>query len=160
MQKIVIIDDFISPRICDEYIQYYHMMWDRSVPKEGATYRYVDAGEDVPHDTFFSYVWNKQDEIANELANSRVQWAQIYEWPTGSHMGLHSDIASKHTVFTSILYLNDDFEGGFTEFADGSRVAPKKGRIVLYDGIHYMHRVPEITKGTRYTFATWYRKNI
>ena len=73
-------------------------------------------------------------------------------------MNLHSDVASKHTVFTSILYLNDDFEGGFTEFADGTTVAPKKGRIVFYDGIHYWHKVTPITEGTRYTFASWYKR--
>lgn len=73
-------------------------------------------------------------------------------------MGLHNDVASKHTMYTSVLYLNDGFEGGETQLQDGTTIVPKQGRIFFYDGIEYHHKVKTLTKGTRWTCASWYKK--
>jgi hypothetical protein len=156
-KKIIIIDNFIEDHIADLLIDYYNAGESKPAFKN-CKYNNLDCGEDLPLNELIAHVWDKQNIEAQQLAESKVHWAQIYEWPLGTFMNLHSDVASKHTVFTSILYLNDDFEGGFTEFADGTMVAPKKGRIVFYDGIHYWHKVTPITEGTRYTFASWYRR--
>jgi hypothetical protein len=156
-KKIIIIDDFIEDHIAELLIDYYNA--GESKPAlPNVVYRLLDCGEDSPDNELIAHVWEKQNVAAQQLSSSEVHWAQVYHWSTGTEMTLHNDVASQHTVFTSILYLNDDFEGGFTEFADGTRVAPKKGRIVFYDGIYYWHKVTPITEGTRYTFASWYKR--
>ena len=78
---------------------------------------------------------------------------EIVEWPTGSKMTPHRD---KGDIFSWIIYLNDDFEGGETVI-DGLRLKPKKGRLVLFSNGFYEHEVKEITKGTRYTLIAWYK---
>ena len=90
-----------------------------------------------------------------------VELAEIIKWPTGSHQPYHTDMSRESTTFTSITYLNDNFEGGETEFTtENFSVKPKVGRTILFDGKRFEHGVKTITEGVRYTFALWYSNNI
>ena len=60
-----------------------------------------------------------------------------------------------HHTFTSILYLNDDFEGGQTVVGD-KIIKPEKGKIIFFNGNQIKHKVLPIESGTRYTNPTWY----
>ena len=59
--------------------------------------------------------------------------------------------------FVFITYLNDDFEGGETEFRDhGLRVKPEKGKTVIFPaGYTHMHRGNPPIGGTKYIATTW-----
>jgi hypothetical protein len=80
---------------------------------------------------------------------------ELVKWPTGTSQDLHKDF-DEH-VFTSIIYLNNDFEGGETVVA-GSKVEPWAGRMVTFRGNKLDHKVLKVTKGTRYTIPVWYLK--
>jgi len=65
--------------------------------------------------------------------------------------------------FTSIIYLNDDYEGGELHFPQhgGFEIKPKKGTMLIFSGtIDNMHGIKEVTKGTRYTHVTFWSNNI
>ena len=87
----------------------------------------------------------------------QVEWSQITVWPEGSYHDYHVDTTSKQTVFASITYINADYRGGETVFADGSRVCPIQGRTVFFDGLKYAHGVSPICLGTRINIACWYK---
>ena len=53
--------------------------------------------------------------------------------------------------FNYILFLNDDFEGGELEFANGIIIKPKKGSLVYFNN-NERHRVLPC-KGDRYVFT-------
>lgn len=68
-------------------------------------------------------------------------------------------------IATMILYLNDDFEGGETEFHElGIKIKPKKG-AALYFEYNYIpelnhktiHSGNPVTKGEKLIFTTWIR---
>jgi predicted 2-oxoglutarate/Fe(II)-dependent dioxygenase YbiX len=59
---------------------------------------------------------------------------------------------------SSILYLNDDYEGGETNYEDGTIFKPKKGRLLFFDGKYHKHGVNKVRNNIRYTVATWYKK--
>jgi len=66
---------------------------------------------------------------------------------------------TKH--YTTMLYLNEDFEGGeiyFPQYGDFD-IKPKPGMLVIFSGdFHHLHGVREIKKGVRYTnTAFWSR---
>ena len=87
--------------------------------------------------------------------------AEIVKWPTGSHQAPHTDVNRESTTYTSVTYLNDDFQGGETDFTtENFSVKPKVGRTILFDGKRFEHGVKTITEGVRYTFALWYSNNI
>ena len=94
-------------------------------------------------------------------SDTYIELAEIVKWPTGSHQAPHTDVSRESTTFTSITYLNDNFEGGETEFTtENFSVKPKVGRSILFDGKRFEHGVKKITEGVRYTFALWYSNNI
>ena len=58
---------------------------------------------------------------------------------------------------STVIFLNDDFEGGdfvFPEFR--VRVKPEPGMLICFPSTHqYLHGVEPVTKGVRYTMVNW-----
>ena len=62
--------------------------------------------------------------------------------------------------YTTVCYLNDDYEGGHTNFPEYDRECiPETGKVVFLPS-SVLHGVTKISGGTRYTIATWFTKNI
>jgi len=80
---------------------------------------------------------------------------RIVVWQTGSHADLHTDDIYLAREYSSILYLNDDFFGGFTDFPEQkTAVQPKIGTAIFFRGdSEHPHRVTEVASGTRYTIT-------
>jgi hypothetical protein len=94
------------------------------------------------------------------LPNSMNQ--HIIKWPTGPGMDDHIDDEAyerNHYHIASILYLNDDYEGGEIVFPNqGLSLKPKAGDFIAFPGNkNYPHGVKEIFSGERYTAPAWYR---
>lgn len=91
---------------------------------------------------------------------------QLVLWKEGHSMPVHVDNAhpdgSKHGTphrdFASIIYLNDDYEGGEVFFPlAGIRLKPKRGMLVGFRGTSDTpHGVTKVIKGERYTLPCWY----
>lgn len=72
-------------------------------------------------------------------------------------------------ICTALLYLNDDFEGGETEFPNlGLNIKPKKGRLLLWHNVGEDAMVPDtqslhagkpVTNGTKHALTIWCRIN-
>jgi predicted 2-oxoglutarate/Fe(II)-dependent dioxygenase YbiX len=58
---------------------------------------------------------------------------------------------------STVLFLNDDFEGGDFVFPElRVRVRPEPGMLVCFPSTHeYLHGVESVTKGTRYSIVNW-----
>jgi hypothetical protein len=67
----------------------------------------------------------------------------------------HKDYSDR--AFAYILYLNDDFEGGETQFMyQKHNQIPLKGSVVLFPaGFTHVHRGNMVTKGTKYIVTGW-----
>lgn len=85
---------------------------------------------------------------------------QIQESKVGQHFTWHNDGISggaNFRQFVLLWYLNDDFEGGETDFLyQNKRVRPKKGSCLIFPTCWtHVHRGVEVTKGTKYVATTW-----
>jgi hypothetical protein len=59
---------------------------------------------------------------------------------------------------TSVLFLNDNFDGGVLEFGDlGIRVQPKQGTLVVFSST-YEHEVTKVASGRRFVVAQFWIK--
>ena len=103
------------------------------------------------------YISRKYKEKSFYIKN----W-EVVEWKENQGMDWHRD--HLHYAATSIIFLNDDFEGGElitatdpTEKMKHLRTIhkPTKGTCVSFLG-HTWHKVNPVTKGVRYTLAVWY----
>ena len=84
-----------------------------------------------------------------------------HKWDIGAYADHHSDNteldgtpnAWQDNKFVTIVYLNDNYDGGNLLFKDHNlSISPKQGSVVAFDpGFHNLHGVSEIKTGTRYT---------
>ena len=93
--------------------------------------------------------------IKNIDTEAFVNYFQIIKWPTNEFQAAHKDFT--YHYYTSIIYLNDNFEGGET-VVEKKKIKPKQGLMVLFAGDKMTHGVNKIKKGTRYTIPCWYTK--
>jgi predicted 2-oxoglutarate/Fe(II)-dependent dioxygenase YbiX len=109
------------------------------------------------------------ERIARHYAVSAPIYAdtvQLVRWPEGMHMPPHCDKenadgkphSSPHRNFASIVYLNDDYEGGeFYLTARNIVIKPRAGALVAFtSGWHHEHAVLTIRRGTRITMPAFY----
>lgn len=92
--------------------------------------------------------------------------AQIVLWTEGIELTPHADNlepdgrpnGTPHRCFSSLIYLNDDYEGGETYFPGlGLRVKPERGSLIIFgSGPEYVHGVTKVRGGKRYTYAGWF----
>ena len=88
------------------------------------------------------------------------------DWFQGDAYTNHC-LHSGNRTHTLMIYLNDDFEGGGTDFPNlGTTVKPEKGKAVLWrnlddsgNGISdVMHEGMDVTKGKKYIITSWWRE--
>ena len=94
---------------------------------------------------------------------------QLVVWNQGRSMQVHVDNAhpdgsrhnTPHRDFASVVYLNDDYEGGEIYFPRIScRLRPVTGMLVGFRGSADMpHGVSEVRSGVRYTMPGWYSRD-
>ena len=88
--------------------------------------------------------------------------AYLTAWVEGGYAGPHID-NPRHgegfIQFSSIIYLNEDFDGGEIEFPNQKfKYKAKSGSAVIFPsaGTEYLHKVNKINSGIRYTIAMWH----
>jgi hypothetical protein len=124
----------------------------------------VDAIRIMQQARFLAHVL--LDRIARPPRPVYSDTAQLVRWHEGLELTPHADNvepdgrpnATPHRCFSSLIYLNDSYEGGETYFPGyGVRLKPETGALVLFGaGPHYVHGVTRIRRGLRYTYAGWF----
>ena len=100
-------------------------------------------------------------------------------WPNGTSMNIHVDNwgeedKTRNLVYSGVLYLNDNFEGGEIYFPnlEGFTYKPQKGSLIAFpcepfnkdydqrDAFYFphLHGIKLIESGERYTLSLWAAK--
>jgi hypothetical protein len=77
----------------------------------------------------------------------------VKRWNINSYMGPHSDGGYGHPnlSFTTVTYLNDNYEGGEINFPnDNITIKPKAGSLIMFPA-STVHEVKPVLNGVRYT---------
>ncbi|WP_241485960.1 2OG-Fe(II) oxygenase [Chryseobacterium angstadtii] len=83
---------------------------------------------------------------------------RVYKYAPGQRFKMHRDGSyirneNEKSFYTFLIYLNDDFEGGETEFEGLFTVAPKKGSaLVFYHPLRHEGKV--LVSGFKYVLRT------
>lgn len=83
---------------------------------------------------------------------------RYYRYDPGQYFRWHGDGAFarsqyERSLMTAMVYLNDDFEGGCTEFADFGAVLPQRGMALFFDH-PLIHQGAPVTSGRKYVLRT------
>lgn len=87
--------------------------------------------------------------------NERFRW---YRYDPGERFAPHYDGAfirsrQERSLLTCMIYLNEGFEGGETNFPPGIQVKPETGKVLLFIH-HQLHEGAEVTRGRKYVLRT------
>lgn len=174
---LYVVEDFLSKEQCQILIDCYERNVEMFAEKTGEKFwdgRYIQMHDIMHHEIDATRILQQIRHISsmyviNEFVNGEPIYpdtAQIVGWKEGMEMRPHADNMmpdggpnnSPHRNYTTIIYLNDDYEGGNTYFPSlGVRVAPKAGSLVVFGaGYEYVHGVTMVTRGKRYIYSGWF----
>jgi len=97
---------------------------------------------------------------------------QLVRWPEGYEQVPHADAEYNtseegeyvfpHRYCGSLIYLNDDFDGGEIYFPQHNlELKPVPGMMLTFPGTReYLHGVRPVTSGIRYVISSFYTKDI
>lgn len=84
---------------------------------------------------------------------------RIYRYKDGQQFNIHVDGSfnrneNEHSKISVLMYLNDDFSGGATEFVNPHElVVPETGMLLLFSH-RQLHRGTPVIEGTKYVLRT------
>lgn len=117
---------------------------------------------------YFDALRTRLQEVAESVFGKEVKNLSLssHKWLKGAYANNHSDNSEldgtpnawRENKLVTILYLNDNYEGGNLTFRDhGISIAPEQGTLMVFDvGIGNVHAVTEVTSGERYTMlSSW-----
>lgn len=157
---------FLEPQICQDLIAYHKKYY----PKIG---RNIDRNHREGLDLYDCCHFLTTDSKSNDadivkkilakitnhstaiLSDCFIHYAQIVKWNIGSYQPTHLDF--DYHDLTSIIYLNDDYQGGET-VVDGNTLVRETGKIITFTGNIIEHSVNPVSEKERYTLAIWYKK--
>ena len=85
--------------------------------------------------------------------------AELQTWPIDSFSPAHThERRDKEEDFNSLLYLNDDFEGGIFYADTGINIQPVTGRLTFFDGKVIPHGVSPVKAKHRHTAIFWWKE--
>ncbi len=127
---------------------------------------YVISGKKDIKDEFkikIHQMYDRFHKIAEESFGIQLKplSQSAHKWTVGAYAADHADNADLDGTpngwaankLVTILYLNDNYEGGYLTFRDHDiAIKPKTGTLIVFDvGINNVHAVTEVTDGVRYT---------
>lgn len=180
------IDSFLSPEECDRIVQIAKEkgVVDSTIIDDRGT-RVLDLFTRKSKQTWLKdaddpMVAQVSQWVADitDLPVAHQEDLQVVSYPEGGYYNAHFD-ASFHPdvipnmnrgcgprLYTFLIYLNDDFEGGETDFPEaGVCVKPKKGKAILFQNIdNHQDLIPEsmhagcpVVNGTKWIANKWIR---
>jgi len=87
---------------------------------------------------------------------------RILKYAVGDEFRAHKDgktidVDASISKLSLLIYLNDDYSGGYTEFMNGNKewvpITPETGMVVIYDQ-NLLHRVPSLQSGCKYVIRS------
>ena len=160
---MVFLDDIYNEEECDFLIKYFYKNY-RYECNNGKNNSEILCLMMLPDGTYrpplkrwFEFKvnrlrWRSLRKINEKFPFLKLMYDQLVHWPTGEYMEFHYD--RPYTPWASVCYLNDDYSGGET-VVEGTSIKPKRGRLILFNGLKFKHGVNPV-KGDRYTYTSWF----
>lgn len=162
MHRIHVVDNFISQEDAETLIK--EQLRPSSVNPYPEYYKKRFGGTSLPYNPVVMNILKKYSDKSNELhknINGFVNPIYTFKafgshWVPGTKGGLHLDAQDPEPFieFSTVIYLNDEFEGGHIFFPNQDFVyKPKKYSAVFFPsaGSEYIHGITTVTAGHRYT---------
>jgi len=102
-----------------------------------------------PNLTWMDNPYLSMDDTGYQMQRTKV--GEYYRW--------HNDFCvftQGVRIATFIFYLNDVYEGGETEFVDGTLIKPERGKLIIFPAYwNYHHQGRPPISNTKYIVTGW-----
>jgi len=114
------------------------------------------SNDEEKNDADYLKLFQKKLDINIDKIEPRafVNYASITCRSIGNYQPAHLDF--HYHEYTSIIYLNDNFDGGETKIGQ-EIIKPVAGTILTFQGNKVYHEVMPVKQGTRYNVLVWYK---
>ena len=149
-EKVFVFDNYLTSKECD----YYHtLISDLGV----GNYSWEERTIDITNDKIVNKTINFFKNHLN--LKLKIEQAQIQNWNTGSssELHIHNENNRESTKYNSLIYLNDDFDGGEFFTKNGIVIKPKKGLLTIFNGQKVWHGVKTVKNKDRKTIIFWWK---
>lgn len=172
---IYIYRNFLNKERCLEYIKFFEsnsQFWSET-PSDGV----FGMGFALPLQPIDGITVSRDDldiiidtftKVTAEAHNTPVQLNELHaaKWCTGSYGDYHADDSDldgndnggTHNIFSTILYLNNDYDGGEVYFKNQDiSLKLDPGTILTFKGdLNNVHKINEVISGTRYNVISFF----
>ena len=174
---IMVVENFLSPEQCEVIREAFKASMGNLAPNAKDSFwderllwfHQIDASAHRAKSIMQQARYVAAYRIAEHFAVGKPLYAdsqQLVLWNEGHSMPVHVDNAhpdgsahgTPYREYASVLYLNDDYEGGEIYFPrQGYRLKPRAGMLVAFPGSDEApHGVTAVRKGERLTMPAWY----
>ena len=131
-------------------------------PKIRITDVHVLDGKTDLHQTLVRNYFSAARTYIKEYSGCQVsdlEPLRVARYGVDGHYAVHTDARDGNRVLSSVLYLNDNFEGGELYFPRFDvTYKPKAGSLLLFPSNYpYEHGSKPVTQGKKYCVLAWYR---
>jgi predicted 2-oxoglutarate/Fe(II)-dependent dioxygenase YbiX len=176
-QGIMVVENFLSPEQCGLIQEAFRASMANLAPNATDSFwderliyfHQIDASAHRAKSIMQQARYVAAYRIAEHFGATRPLYTdsqQLVLWNEGHSMPVHVDNAhpdgsahgTPHREYASVLYLNDDYQGGEIYFPkQGYRLRPRTGMLVAFPGSDEApHGVTAVLKGERLTMPAWY----
>ncbi len=178
---IYVYRNFLTPERCKEYIYFFESnpsLWGET-PSKGvygmpfkSPFRFKNQGPIFQND--LDFIVDSFIDITTKTHKVPVYLNELHaaKWTSGSAGDYHADdsdldgndVGGGHNVFSTILYLNNDYVGGEVYFKNQElSLKLDPGSILSFRGnLSNVHKINEVLEGTRYNIISFFnnKENI
>lgn len=171
---VLTIHRFLSPRTCAQlkgiYDEHYRTSTNKDYTMNPVLHLFDlrRTGKTVEYEFFSEQIVKVREAVRASMGIEGplyVEAAFLARLPEGGRHPLHRDNCTddgrpNHTPqrdYSSLVYLNSNFEGGKIIFPSRGEIQPKAGLLVAFpSGRDFPHEVPAVMKGQRYSMPIWF----
>ena len=167
-EGIFVIENLLSNEECDQLIERSEAIgFHEATVFTGTTHRLIKGIRDnlrviIDDDVLAESFWKRVSHFFDQPIDGFKAYGlnerfRFYKYEVGQRFKRHKDGAfvrslGDTSIYTFIIYLNDDFEGGTTDFENVS-VQPKKGAALVF--LHpILHSGEPVIKGNKYAIRS------
>jgi predicted 2-oxoglutarate/Fe(II)-dependent dioxygenase YbiX len=171
-ESIVTVSNFLSPQECEEFIQLTLSTGYEEAPI--TTFRGFAMRPDIRNNTrvmkddtaLAGRLWERMKHLVPTTHERIGSWHphslnerfRFYRYTAGQYFKWHSDgpfirTPRELSLFTAMVYLNEDFEGGTTDFQFGPSITPQRGMLLLFEH-SLVHQGSAVRTGCKYVLRT------
>ncbi|WP_299121839.1 2OG-Fe(II) oxygenase [uncultured Tenacibaculum sp.] len=167
--EIFTIENFFTVDECKEYLELYKntTFEEAKISIDGKQVMNKNIRNNDRH-IFFNQklaenLWYKLKQFVPEKvgfykALELNEMFRVYKYSTGQRFKMHIDGSfrrnlNEESLYSFLIYLNDNFEGGETDFRKLFTIAPKQGTALVFRH-RLKHEGKEIISGVKYVLRT------